>query len=87
MTMKVTFHDGELTRWSVRLKPLTKRVQRALAEHPDPDVPRDYYPVSVFIGGHNIEDAKQEAIEKAEDNWMRHRGWKTRWIVIDARED
>jgi len=69
MNFKLTVHDGELKRWLVQVK---------CTSHKRIWTPEDG--VSVFAT--SAEGAKDAAVGKMIDKYVRHQNKRTRWIAV-----
>jgi hypothetical protein len=82
--MKVTVHEGSFGRHSVQVELATqaprirRRVSRAYSA-----TPKTWMSV---LGG-TLEDAREEAVAKINDNWLRHQDLTTDWVAQTAHED
>lgn len=73
MSVKVTFHDGVLKRWSVGVRCVSHR----------------YIPPNddCVVFACSPEEADAAACDKMQDKWLRHQNKRTRWIVVRAAEE
>ena len=94
MRLTVHFGDGELMSYAVPLKPMKinkhyRAIYRAITaanlelDCRQQDLPNVEPIVYMYVFACSPEEAREAAVEKARDKWMRHRGWETDWVVVE----
>jgi hypothetical protein len=69
MTGKVTLHEGDFEQWVVQVR---------CTSHPNIWTPEDG--VTVFAG--NKQEAREAAVDKMADKYLRHQNLQTTWEVV-----
>ena len=84
MSVKVTFHSGEMHRYSVLCKCRDAAVRSIWSVKEE--LKKDHVEVECVVFASSLRDARKAAIEKMTDKLLRHRNVRSHWTAHDVTE-